>query len=165
MSNFSKIKKIYTIKENIKKQNPLLILSDGKIALSSCLRRILIINAKSYQIEITLEGHHTHISYLSQLENEKLLSCSYDKSIQILTLNHTTHCEFKIIKAHDKQIYKNIPPSNERMASYSKDETIKIWNSNNPYNLLTTLNGHSYSVISIIEIREKRNIIIFFYRQ
>ena len=50
---------------------------------------------------------------------------------------------------------KVISLSNNRIASCSFDTTIKIWNSNHPYNLIKTLNGHTDYVTSIIQLKDK----------
>ena len=64
-------------------------------------------------------------------------------------------CDYTIEEAHSDYIWKVIPLRNNRIASCSRDNTIKIWNSNHPYNLIKTLNGHSKDVTSIIQLKDK----------
>ena len=64
-------------------------------------------------------------------------------------------CDYTIEEAHSDYIWKVIPLRNNRIASCSGDKTIKIWNSNHPYNLIKTLNGHTGWVTSIIQLKDK----------
>ena len=65
--------------------------------------------------------------------------------------------DYTINNAHDDLIFKVITLPNNRIASCSADETIKIWKSNPPYSdtPINVLNGHSSSVISLLYIKER----------
>ena len=64
-------------------------------------------------------------------------------------------CDYTIEEAHSDYIWKVIPLRNNRIASCSWDRTIKIWNSNYPYNLISTIKGHTSYVDSIIKLKDK----------
>ena len=64
-------------------------------------------------------------------------------------------CDYTIHLAHNNYIWKIIALPNGRFASCSDDGTIKIWNSNHPYELLRTLTGHSSGVTSILKLKKK----------
>ena len=65
--------------------------------------------------------------------------------------------DYTINNAHYNFIFKVITLPNNRIASCSNDETIKIWKSNKPYDdtPIKVLEGHSKSVISLLYIKEK----------
>ena len=96
------------------------------------------------------------VIYISELDNNKLISCSWDRSIKIWSITQSSYqCDYTINNAHNDWIYKVIPLRNNRIASCSDDKTIKIWNSNHPYNLIKELNGHTDYVSSIIQLKDK----------
>ena len=111
---------------------------------------------KNFQCDITITGHTSEVNYISQLDNNKLISCSIDNTIKIWSITQSSYqCDYTINNAHNWWIYKVISLTNNRIASCSDDKTIKIWNSNNPYNLIKTLNGHTKWVNSIIQLKDK----------
>ena len=134
----------------------LLLLSDGRLASCSYDKTIKIYDIKNnYHCDITLEGHTHSVNYISQLDNNKLISCSDDRSIKIWSITQSSYqCDYTINNAHNGVIFKVISLTNNRIASCSY-KTIKIWNSNHPYNLINTLNGHTYYVRSIIQLKDK----------
>ena len=135
----------------------LLLLSDGRLASCSDDKTIKIYNINNnYHCDITLEGHTSYVRYISELDNNKLISCSDDRSIKIWSITQSSYqCDDTINNAHNDWINKVISLTNNRIASCSDDKTIKIWNSNNPYNLIKTLNGHTNWVNSIIKLKDK----------
>ena len=132
----------------------LLLLSDGRLASCSNDRTIKIFNMNNYHCDITIKGHNNGVNYISELDNNKLISCSY-KEIKIWSINQLSYqCDYTIHDAYSDYIGKVIQLTNSRIASCSKDNTVKIWNSNHPYNLIKTLNGH-FDVRSIIQLKDK----------
>ena len=133
-------------------------LKDGRIA--SCSEDNNIILYRNMEKDATLKGHSGPVHSIAQLENEKIISCSNDKTIKIWNKKGSTYVvENTIEKAHDDFIYKVIPLSLQRMASCSKDGTIKIWDSQAPYTLLSTLEQDKGIVISILQIRNQEKLL------
>ena len=155
------IKKIKTISQHNNSVNSLLLLRDGRLVSCSSDNTIKIYDMNNnYHCDITIEGHKDSLFYISQLDNNKLISCSTDKSLKIWSINkYSFHCDYTIKDAHCDWINKIIPLSNNRMASCSSDKMIKIWNSNFPYNLIKTLEGHNDTINSIIQIKGKEILI------
>ena len=147
---------IKTINERSKFVTSLLLLSDGRLASCSRDKTIKIYDIKNnYHCDITLEGHTDCVTYISQLYNNILISCS-SHTIKIWSITQSSYqCDYTINNAHNDYIWKVIPLTNNRIASCSGDKTIKIWNSNHPYNLINTLNGHTDDVRSIIQLKDK----------
>lgn len=106
----------------------------------------------------TLTGHKSPVSYLTLLDNGKLLSSSDDKTIKIWKKTQKSFQYEATIKGHSHSIMKVIQLSKDRIASCSLDKTIKIWKKSN-YSLITTLKGHSGSVTSIIQLKNKEILI------
>lgn len=132
----------------------ILLLHDGRIAPCSWGSSVNIINIDNDKCELTLTGHQDTVTYISQLENEKLITCSRDKSIKIWVITKTTvMCEQTIKNAHNNWINKIIPLSKDRMGSCSSDKTIKIWSSTPPYTIISTMAGHKNLVSSIIQLK------------
>ena len=72
--------------ENIDSVENILILSNGKIALSS-KNLILIYNQNSFSKEQEIESHQEKINDLYESKDKKLFSCSSDFSINIFNPN------------------------------------------------------------------------------
>ena len=87
-----------------------------------------------------------NITSICQLNNGTIVSCSNDKSIII--------GEHIINNSHDDWIIKVISLPNNRIASCSWDETIKIWtlSSDIPFKVLK---GHQDKINSILYVKEK----------
>lgn len=153
VSNFKKIK---NIEEHSATIYSLLLLSDGRLASCSADKTIKIYNIENnYNCEITVEGHTDAVSDLCQLENKKIVSCS-DTTIKIWSISVLSYkCECTKNNSHEDRINKVISLSNNRFATCSNDKQIKIWSASHPYNVITELNGHLDSVISILQIKNK----------
>jgi len=67
----------------------------------------------------TFIGHEDEVWNAEKISNEKLVSCSFDKTIRIWNLNSAEDWVTCIVKL-----------SNENIVSCSEDKTIKVWNVN-----------------------------------
>ena len=75
--DINNINNIKTINEHSDLIASLLLLSDGRLASCSDDNTIKIYDIKNnYHCDITLEGHTDCVNYISQLDNNKLISCS-----------------------------------------------------------------------------------------
>ena len=141
----------------------ILLLLDRRLAFSTNKKEIQIYGIQNNyhcDINITNTGHTDKINSLCQLDNGKLMSCSWDESIKIWILFQFSYqCEFTINNAHNFCIYQVKPLTSNRFASCSYDKTIKIWNSNHPYNILATLQGHTYPVFALVQLKRKETLI------
>ena len=71
-----KIKEIKTIKSHSEWVNTILLLKDNRIASSSADSTIKIFNFSSSKCELSLQGHYSTVTFLSQLTNNNLLISS-----------------------------------------------------------------------------------------
>lgn len=138
------------------------ILRDGRLASCSDDKSIKIYNKNTFNCEITILGHTDDVFYFVEMKDGFLISCSgsLDKSIRIWSISGNSYkSEYIIENAHEYFIMKVIILSKNRFGSCSNDKTIKIWNSNPPYNLIKVLTGHQLSVDSIIKLK-KRELLV-----
>ena len=151
------LKSIKTITEHNESIYSLLHLKDGRVASCSNDSTIRIYDlSNDYHCDKVIERHYKGISSICQLDDSNIVSCSY----------HTIIIgDYTINNAHDDRIYKVITLPNNRIASCSWDETIKIWKSNPPYSDIPikvlkghsnyVLTGHSNFVYSLLYIKER----------
>ena len=132
------IKNITIITGHTDSVNSLLLLKDGRVASCSDDKTIRIYDpSNDYHCDQVIERHSKGITSICQLDDGTIVSCSYDKSIMI--------GDYTINNAHYSWILKVITLPNNRIASCSKDMTIRIWKSNPPYSdtPINVLKGHS----------------------
>ena len=99
----------------------------------------------------TLKIHTNSVICLTVLNDGRLVSGSYDKSIIIY--NKQTYQPNIIIQEHEDTVICLIQLKNGILASCSHDKTIKLFNiKENEYELIQTLNLHSNWIIKILEL-------------
>lgn len=120
--NLNAFKNTKIIKNHTKGVNSLLLLKDNRIASCSSDKTIRIFNpSKNYTCDEILERHRDNVISLCQLDDGTIISASKDRSIKIGNSS--------ISSAHEYSIYKVITLPNNRIASCSLDNAIKIWKS------------------------------------
>ena len=148
--NLNAFKNTKIIKNHTKGVNSLLLLKDNRIASCSSDKTIRILNpSKNFTCDEILERHRDNVISLCQLDDGTIISASKDRSIKIGNSS--------ISSAHEYSIYKVITLPNNRIASCSLDNAIKIWKSDPPYSPtpLIVLNEHGYGVRSLLYIKQK----------
>jgi WD40 repeat protein len=90
-----------------------------------------------------LEGHSDLISRIIRISNEKIASCSFDKTIKIWNMI-TGEC-LRTIEAHSNFVRFMIELPNNKIISCSDDKKIKVWDTDTGY-CLKTLRGHDRTV-------------------
>ena len=106
----------------------LLMLLDGRIATSSLDHSIIIYSKSTLTPEQILKSHTAGVTWIDQLANGKLLSCSYDKSIKVWCVEGGRFkCDHTINQAHKDMIFSIIALTNNRMATCSADNSLIKW--------------------------------------
>ena len=150
------VKELHTIKDHKKVVTALTLLNDGRLASSSLDRTIKIFNLSTYKCELTIKKKRIPYPYISLLQNGNILTCSSEGYIYIYSITKD-NCKlvhtFSGCQWQDKWISVVKEISKNRIASGANDKTIKIWNSNEPYNCIATLKGHNNSVSSILQLK------------
>lgn len=140
--------------------NSLFQLFDGRIASCSDDSTIKIFNKETFKCELTLIGHLRGVRCINQLNNSKLISGAGDSSIKIWSITNDSYtCEYTIEKAQQGLLNSLIPLTNNRMASSCTEVSIKIWNSNPPYNLITVLDSQIKKATSLRQVKNKEILI------
>ena len=126
----------------------LLLLNDKRIASCSNNKSIMIFDPYDDYQHAQLLNRHSNNS-ICLLEDDTIVSCSVERTIYI--------GDYTIPSAHDEAINKVIALPNNRIATCSDDQTIKIWNSNKPYSdtPIKILIGHTNKVNSLLYIKER----------
>ena len=85
--NLLRINLLKTIKAHTKCVNTMKFLADGRLASCSSDNLIKIYNMNNnFNCDIIIQGHYSNVVHISQLDNNKLISCSYAKDIKIWTI-------------------------------------------------------------------------------
>ena len=108
---------------------------DGNIFISS-----YDVNKRTWKVDILKEkAHNKWVSFLCIFNGNRLLSCSWDKSIKLWTISDINITLIKEIEGHIKWVNRVIPLTNERFASCSNDYAVRIWKDDYTYECISTL--------------------------
>ena len=150
MITIDKIKCIKTISDNAFSVNFLLLLKDKRIASCACAGTIRIYDpSNDYHCDQVIQRHWEPITSICELDDGTIVSCSCSGTIII--------GDYAIKNAHEFEINKVIALPDNRIASCSIDNTIKIWKSNPPYSdtPIKVLEGHDNGVRCLLYIKER----------
>ena len=100
-------------------------------------------------------AHYNTINSLSELINDKLVSCSADKTIKLWKIATTELNLISTLTNRNQFVYKVIPFSHNRFSSGSEDSTVKIWNNDYPYTLISSLKRDDY-VYDLLQMKKKK---------
>ena len=171
--NIEEIKCIKTITDHTDCVYSLLLLKDKRIASCSYDNTIRIYDPlNDYHCDQVIKGH----SGFNEMHEDEDLILTYPKPICVLEdgtivsgqYNSLKIGDYTIKNAHNNDIYKVIALPNNRIASSSRHNKIKIWKSNPPYSdtpikvLLRHDRGPRFHIISILYMNE-RDIMISSY--
>ena len=95
-----------------------------------------------------------HINRICELSHQRLVSCSYDKTIKIWRIGQRDLSFLSTLTSHTNYVYKSIPLLHNRFASCSDDKTVRIWNSEHPYQQIATLT-HNSNVCYLLQLKKK----------
>ena len=127
---------------------------DGNISISSYK-----LNEKKWKRDIYKQkAHNNRVTSLCNLNGNRLLSGSDDRSIKVWKISDADIALLKDIQIHTSLVRKVIPLSQERFASCSEDKTVRIWKDDNSYECLSTLK-HNGSVVSILQLKDKEVLV------
>ena len=119
------------------------------------------INTNSFKNNFKTLPYHTNwIFHLDKLKDGRLISCSYDKSLNIYKKD--SYDLQLSIKEHSSGINSFTQLNNGKILTCSSDKTIKIieLTEEDKYKVIQTLEGHTNTVCKIIEIKENELISI-----
>ena len=136
------------------------IYDEGKKYISF-IQNLFNINLSPFNNNIKILRYHTSdISHIDKLKDGRLISCSFDNTLNIYK-NNTYELQLSI-KEHSNWIRSFTQLKDERIITCSSDKTIKIIRliEEDKYQIDQILKGHTNEVCKIIEIRENELISI-----
>jgi WD40 repeat protein len=153
----------------------LAVLNDHKLVSGGTDKRIKVWDLSTGECLLTMEGHVDSVRCLAKLSETRLASGSEDKSVKIWDMA-TGQLVQTLRKRHDHGVFNSKSAEHtgsvnclavflekNRLASGSKDESIKIWDLSSEKCTLTlkrnknkNKNGHQDSISSLAVLDEKR---------
>ena len=150
---------------NIHTSNPyaLIELSDKRIASGGGDGSLLVcsinLTTKEWKQDVKKDkAHDSTIRSICELEQNRLISASCDKTIKIWNILKNELSLIQTLKSHTETVAHVIPLSHQRFASSSHDNNIKIWRSEETYDEITTLNLAGYAN-SMIKLKNKEILV------
>ena len=156
------IEEVKTITDHTSCVYSLFNLKDGRVA--SCSKDTIRIYDPSndYHCAQAFQRNYEDIGSICQLDDGTIVTSPYDPYYDPKMIDYEIDDDIEIYidDAYDKYIFRLIPLPDNRIASCSKSNTIKIWKSNPPYSPysdtpIKVLEGHSDYVISLLYIKER----------
>ena len=140
-----------------------IILKDKRIATGSDDGSISIcsINFKTMEWSqdiIKKNAHKGVVISLCELNNNQIISCSWDKTIKIWKITATHLILNHMFTNHTSDVCCVITLPKNRFASCSEDKTVRIWSSTEPYKELKIINNDS-KVFALLYIQSKEMIV------
>jgi len=137
------------------------------LATASDDKTIKLWDIQTLTIIQTLSGHSHAVKSLAFHPHGLLASGSWDKTIKIWDINTgkiwdiNTGLELHTLTGHKLQVNAvAFSPQGEFLASASYDKTVRIWQiQNGKYNLLTTLLGHTWAVLTVAFSPTNQNLL------
>ena len=165
--NLKEYKLIKTISEHENHVSKVIILNDLRLCSSSFDGTIKIFDKDNYNVLLIIKEHNFIINYISQLKNNKLISCGDDKLIIIYNLLPENKYEiFQKLLGHKTQVFKVLESEifNNTLYSSCNNGEIFLWEKkelNDKYflNLRIKCEDDKYSINDLIE-NKKRKILI-----
>jgi len=135
-------------------------LKDGRLSFCSSDGFLNIYKNNSFELQISIKVHSNWINSFTQLFNEKIITCSGDKTIKIIKLiNENKYQIEQTLIGHTGDVLKAIEIKKNELLSISRDRLIKIWiiNDKNYYiNILNIIFQYSYfSICNILKLNDK----------
>ena len=164
-SQIIEIKKIleldYLHQQNI---SSILVLSDKRIvtgseySISICSINYLFNN---WELLITKKNaHDDYVSYLTELPNKRLASCSNDHIIKTWDISLLSSLILiTVIEEHTSWVFQVIHLTNNRIASNSYDMSVKLWNDIVFTQIQTTFETQDDTPISILQLTKQDEIL------
>jgi hypothetical protein len=133
----------------------LLALKNKNIASCSNDKNIKIWDPLFNCLQI-LQGHTACVYKVIQLDDDRLVSASWDSTMKVWQNNNGHYSVNKVIEGHSREILSLINLRDGNMASGSADKSIKIWDVKNDFKILFDLQGYKSAVFSLLNLWDGR---------
>ena len=137
--SYTTFKQIRTLKAHYKPITHIKILNDGRLITSFSDGSINIYNKDNRNLELMLKVHNENVLYFTQLIDNRIITCSTDKTMKIIKLEDCVFHIDQTLKGHEEQVEKVLQYNENLLISISVDKKMKIWEKkNNELNYLCT---------------------------
>ena len=163
-NNFSRNSELSFQKNNFKTLNfhtstilHLCQLKDGRLVSCAFDGLLTIYNKNSFNFELSIKEHFGPIRSIVQLNDERIITCSQDKTMKIIKLIGEDKYEIdQTLTGHKDWVINVIEIKENELISISKDPTMKVWiiNNQNKFECITNICLEE-SFKNIIKINEK----------
>ena len=136
------------------------LLHDGRIAVSSWDTKIVILDPENnYNTDITIEYPAGAVTYISELDDGRLIASSCDdNTMKLFSITKNTYkCEHTYVTEYSEYFSKVVPLSENRILAVA-DRLLKIFNANPQYNLLkdlTTYHEQDDAICNVLELKSQ----------
>ena len=107
------------------------VLNDGRIAICSHDKSIVIYNNKTFKPDLIICEHNNSVNYILQLSSGMLASCSDDSTIKIFNIKYNKYEVLQTLNYHNADVMKIIELTNEKLVSCSYDYYIIVYSKDN----------------------------------
>lgn len=141
------------LKTKVNRINNLLILHDKRLGVCSYSSKILIYDTGTGKLDITINDN-CNFRYMTQLKNCILAAVDEEHQIHFYVLEKTSYSCLHVISTHTNSITKIEQLPRNRFATASLDNSIKIYNSEFPFQTYSTLENDA-RVLSLLSLQNK----------
>lgn len=110
----------------------ILVLKDGRLSSSSADNTLIIYNKESFQPDLIIKEHTDYVNYHIQLENENIVTISWDHTLKIIKLLPNYKYEvIQELKAHTYVVDKALETKEGKLITCANDKLVIVWKKNN----------------------------------
>ena len=103
-------------------------LKDGRFASCSKDKKLIIYDSKTFEPQIEINNiHNDQIFSFNQLEDEKIITCSADKTMKLIKIEKDKYSIVQSLEQHQGYVVKAIEFNKNELISISNDSNIKFW--------------------------------------
>ena len=131
-------------------------LKDGRLISSSYDYSLNIYGKDSFELQLSIKEHMGAVRFFTQLQNDKIITCSDDKTMNIIKLfNEDKYYLEQKLKGHSSSVWNAIEIRENELISVSYDKTMKKWEikNDNKYECTKTIQN-SQSFCNILKLNE-----------
>lgn len=134
--------------------NNLLILHDKRLAACSNSSKIFIYDIDKRKLDITIRENLCNFKYMTQLKNCILAVADANNRIHFYVLEKNSYSCLHVLSSHTNTITKIEQLPRNRFATASLDNSIKIYNSEFPFQTYSKLENDA-RVLSLLSLQNK----------
>ena len=109
----------------------ILVLKDGRLSSSAADNTLIIYNKESFQPDLIIKEHTDYVNYHIQLENENIVTISWDYTLKIIKLLPNYKYEvIQELKDHTSIVDKALETKEGKLITCANDKLVIVWKKN-----------------------------------